>query len=54
MEEKSSIKHEYIDGEIYTVARASDAHVTIGGNYSVVMLYQLPCINAILRLYFNS
>ncbi|MBD2496057.1 Uma2 family endonuclease [Nostoc sp. FACHB-280] len=32
MEEKSSIKHEYIDGYIYAIAGASDPHVTIAGN----------------------
>ncbi|MBU7586486.1 MAG: Uma2 family endonuclease [Nostoc sp. TH1S01] len=32
MEEKSSIKHEYIDGYIYAMAGASDPHVTIAGN----------------------
>lgn len=32
MEEKSPIKHEYIDGEIYAMAGASDAHVTVAGN----------------------
>ena len=31
-EEDSSIKHEYIDGEIYAIASASDAHVTISLN----------------------
>ncbi|NEQ83665.1 MAG: Uma2 family endonuclease, partial [Moorea sp. SIO2I5] len=31
-EEESSIKHEYSDGEIYAMAGASDAHVTIAGN----------------------
>lgn len=32
MEEKSDIKHEYIDGEIYAMAGASDPHVTVAGN----------------------
>ncbi|NEP25785.1 MAG: Uma2 family endonuclease [Moorea sp. SIO3I6] len=31
-EEDSAIKHEYSDGEIYAMAGASDAHVTIAGN----------------------
>jgi Uma2 family endonuclease len=31
-EEKSQIKHEYIDGEIFAMAGASDAHVTISLN----------------------
>lgn len=32
MEEYSSVKHEYIDGQIFAMAGASDAHVTIAGN----------------------
>ncbi|OKH40557.1 hypothetical protein NIES2119_02795 [[Phormidium ambiguum] IAM M-71] len=32
MEEQSPIKHEYIDGQIYAMAGASDSHVTIAGN----------------------
>ncbi|HEY9750839.1 MAG TPA: Uma2 family endonuclease [Allocoleopsis sp.] len=32
MEENSSIKHEYIDGQAYAMAGASDAHVTIALN----------------------
>jgi Uma2 family endonuclease len=32
LEEQSPIKHEYIDGQIYAMAGASDAHVTIAGN----------------------
>lgn len=31
-EELSFIKHEYIDGQIYAMTGASDAHVTIAGN----------------------
>ncbi|MBW4682630.1 MAG: Uma2 family endonuclease [Microcoleus vaginatus WJT46-NPBG5] len=31
-EENSAIKHEYIDGQVYAMAGASDAHVTIAGN----------------------
>lgn len=32
MEEKSPLKHEYIDGYIYAMAGANDPHVTIAGN----------------------
>jgi Uma2 family endonuclease len=32
LEAESSIKHEYIHGEAYAMAGASDAHVTIAGN----------------------
>lgn len=32
MEEQSPIKHEYINGEVYAMAGANDAHVTITGN----------------------
>lgn len=32
MEESGNIKHEYIDGQVYAMAGASDAHVTIAGN----------------------
>jgi len=28
----AEIKHEYIDGEVYAMAGASDAHVTVAGN----------------------
>jgi Uma2 family endonuclease len=32
IEAQSPIKHEYIDGQIYAMAGASDPHVTIAGN----------------------
>lgn len=32
MEEHSPIKHEYVDGQIYAMVGATDAHVTIAGN----------------------
>ena len=32
MEEKSDIKHEYIDGYVYAMAGANDSHVTIASN----------------------
>ncbi|WP_041780555.1 Uma2 family endonuclease [Allocoleopsis franciscana] len=32
LEEESPVKHEYIDGQIYAMAGASDPHVTIAGN----------------------
>lgn len=35
LEEQSPTKHEYIDGQVYAMAGASDPHVTIGGNLAV-------------------
>ena len=32
LEEQSPVKHEYIEGQIYAMAGASDPHVTIAGN----------------------
>lgn len=32
LEAESPIKHEYINGEVYAMVGASDAHVTIAGN----------------------
>ena len=32
LEAESAVKHEYVDGEAYAIAGASDAHVTIAGN----------------------
>lgn len=32
MEDMGNIKHEYVDGRVYTMAGASDPHITIAGN----------------------
>jgi Uma2 family endonuclease len=60
-EKGSQIKHEYIDGQVYAMAGASDAHVTVTGNlftllrnhvrgsgcrvYMADMKAQIPAIN---------
>jgi Uma2 family endonuclease len=36
-EEKSPIKHEYIDGEVYAMAGTTDAHNTIALNFAVII-----------------
>ncbi|MDM9384859.1 Uma2 family endonuclease [Chlorogloeopsis sp. ULAP01] len=36
-EKVSQIKHEYIDGQVYAMAGASDAHVTISMNLSMLL-----------------
>ena len=45
-ESESAEKHEYINGEIYAMAGASDAHVTISGNIFAALKSHLrgnPC-----------
>lgn len=37
LEEQSSIKHEYIDGEVYAMAGATDTHVTIALNLATAL-----------------
>lgn len=40
------IKHEYVDGEVFAMAGASDAHVTIAGNIAMALRNHLrggPC-----------
>jgi Uma2 family endonuclease len=32
LEAESTVKHEYVDGEVFAMAGASDVHVTIAGN----------------------
>ncbi|HEY9703977.1 MAG TPA: Uma2 family endonuclease, partial [Allocoleopsis sp.] len=41
LEEKSPIKHEYIDGEIYAMAGASDRHITIALNIASELRHHL-------------
>ncbi len=36
-EKVSEIKHEYVDGEVYAMAGASDAHVTVTGNLYMLL-----------------
>ncbi|MBD2326750.1 Uma2 family endonuclease [Alkalinema sp. FACHB-956] len=37
-EQQSLIKHEYVDGEVYAMAGASDAHETIGVNIPILLI----------------
>lgn len=41
LEEASPVKHEYIDGEIFKMAEATDAHVTITGNLFAALLMHI-------------
>lgn len=52
LEETSSIKHEYIDGQIYAMAGATDAHVTITGNLFAALLSHLRGTDC--RVYFSD
>jgi Uma2 family endonuclease len=36
-EKVSEIKHEYIDGQVYAMAGASDGHVTVSMNVSMLL-----------------
>ncbi|ANE55028.1 Uma2 family endonuclease [Methylomonas sp. DH-1] len=45
-EEAATVKHEYLDGEVWAMAGASDAHVSIAGNVFFLLkqaLKQSPC-----------
>ncbi|MFA7242316.1 MAG: Uma2 family endonuclease [Sulfuricellaceae bacterium] len=45
-EKGNEIKHEYLDGEVYPMDSAKDAHVTVAGNISVLLKNHLrggPC-----------
>jgi Uma2 family endonuclease len=52
MEEKSDVKHEYIDGEIYAMAGASDPHVTIAGNLFALLRSHVR--NSSCRVYISD
>lgn len=52
MEEKSPIKHEYIDGQIYAMADVSDPHVTIVGNLAALLLNHVRGLG--FRLYISA
>lgn len=41
LETKSDIKHEYINGDVYAMAGATDTHVTIAGNIFALLLSHL-------------
>ena len=41
LETASDIKHEYINGEVYAMAGATDTHVTIAGNIFALLLSHL-------------
>ena len=45
-EESSPVKHEYVAGEVFAMAGASDAHVTVSGNLFALLRNQVrggPC-----------
>jgi Uma2 family endonuclease len=50
LEEKSNIKHEYIDGQVYTMAGTTDTHNTIGLNLALLIRNQLRGSDC--RVYF--
>lgn len=52
LEGSSSVKHEYINGEIFAMAGATDAHVTITGNLFAALLGHLRGSGC--RVYFSD
>jgi Uma2 family endonuclease len=50
LEEKSPIKHEYIDGQAYAMAGTTDTHNTIGLNFALLIRNHLRGSNC--RVYF--
>lgn len=51
-EKISDLKHEYIEGQVYSMAGASDAHVTIVGN--LLSLLRLKIREKSCRIYFSD
>lgn len=52
LEAASLIKHEYIDGQVYAMAGASDAHVTIAGNLFALLRSHVRDTNC--RVYISD
>lgn len=52
LEADREIKHEYIDGEIYAMAGATDTHVTIALNLAVLLRSHLR--NSDCRVYISD
>lgn len=50
IEEKSNIKHEYIDGQVYAMAGTTDTHNTIAGNLFTIIRNHLRGSDC--RVYF--
>jgi len=50
LEKQHLVKHEYRDGQIYAMAGASDAHVTIAGN---IFAMRLSLKVSILRRHYR-
>ncbi|UKO96130.1 Uma2 family endonuclease [Nostoc sp. UHCC 0870] len=50
LEEKSDIKHEYIDGQVYAMAGTTDTHNTIGLNLALLIRNHL--LGSECRVYF--
>ncbi|WP_462321307.1 hypothetical protein [Halochromatium sp.] len=44
-EAESPIKHEYVDGEVFAVGGASDAHVTIAATNLPAIACSIACRN---------
>ena len=51
-EEKSPIKHEYIDGQVYAMAGTTDTHNIIGLNFTFIIRNHLRGSNC--RVYFTD
>lgn len=52
IEEKSPIKHEYINGEVYAMAGASDAHITIALNLATLLRNHVR--SSLCRVYISD